>query len=347
LSFDHVLPEMAEAAALGVGAARSRVRLLLPSGAEELACWPPGGQVGDSFDRVIPVAHHGETVGEIAITKPRGEQVSKQDETLLRDLASEAGMAMSSLRLTDELKQRLVDLQESRRRIVSAHDEERRRMERDLHDGAQQQLVGIKIKLGLVKALLPDPPEGVGELLEGIVQDTSATVGTLRDLARGLFPEVLVQRGLVAAVDTHVEKSGLDAEVASDPSVGRYDIEIESNVYFIVREALQNTSKYAPGAHSTITLGETDDGLVFVVSDDGPGFDATTITLGSGTQNMRDRVEVLGGVLEVTSTPGAGTTVRGTIPLRTAIAGVVDARSDADTQEQTIDLNRTRTAAAT
>ena len=317
-SFDHVLPEMAEVAALGVGAARARVRLILPSGAEETASWPePDSR--EQFDYLVPVLHNGEHVGEIAIAKPVGQQVTKHDELLLRDLASEAGLAMSSLRLTEQLKERLVDLQESRRRLLSAQDEERRRMERDIHDGAQQQLVSMKIKVGIARSLLDSDPAKVDELLQSISVDASDAVATLRDLARGLFPDVLVSSGLARAVEAHVAKTASDADVTvtATPELGRFDIETEANVYFVIREALQNASKYAHGAHVDIELGTTRGDLVFEVRDDGPGFESATVVKGNGTNNMRDRIEALGGSLRVESSGGRGTAVIGSVPGRT------------------------------
>ncbi|MEO7803230.1 MAG: histidine kinase, partial [Actinomycetota bacterium] len=157
LSLDSVLPQMAEAAAKGVGGVRSRVTLMLPGGGEQMADWPgdsPGDSSDNSFDRTLAVVHQGEQMGEISVSKSPGEQINKNEDKLLSDLASQAGLAMRNLRLTAELQQKLVELQASRQRIVKAQDEERRRMERDIHDGAQQQLVSMSVKLGLVGNLL-------------------------------------------------------------------------------------------------------------------------------------------------------------------------------------------------
>ncbi|MEO7803231.1 MAG: sensor histidine kinase [Actinomycetota bacterium] len=313
LSLDSVLPEMAEAAAKGVGGVRSCVKLILPGGGKRVVDWPADSS-GDSFDRTLAVVHQGEQMGEISVSKSPGEQINKNEDKLLSDLASQAGLAMRNLRLTAELQQKLVELQASRQRIVKAQDEERRRMERDIHDGAQQQLVSMSVKLGLVGNLLGRDVDKAGAILQELKGEASEAVETLRDLARGLFPEILTQQGLKSALLAHIAKMGLSARV--DGEIGRFDLEIEANVYFCIREALQNASKHAPAAPVLITLSAQDDHLAFSVKDDGPGFDVGSIRMGSGLQNMADRVEALGGVFEIVSSP-RGTDVRGHVPART------------------------------
>ncbi|MEO7804341.1 MAG: sensor histidine kinase [Actinomycetota bacterium] len=311
LSLDSVLPQMAEAAAKGVGGVRSRVKLILPGGGERVVDWP-GDSTDSSFDRTLAVVHQGEQMGEISVSKSPGEQINKNEDKLLSDLASQAGLAMRNLRLTAELQQKLVELQESRKRIVKAQDEERRRMERDIHDGAQQQLVSMSVKLGLVGNLLSRDVQRAGTILEELRGEASEAVETLRDLARGLFPEVLTDSGLVAALESHIAKTGLNATVQGESS--RFDLEIEANVYFCIREALQNASKHAPSASILITLLTENDDFAFSVKDDGPGFDLDSAGGGSGLQNMRDRIEALGGTLGVESRPGTGTSVVGSVP---------------------------------
>jgi signal transduction histidine kinase len=195
-------------------------------------------------------------------------------------------------------------------------------MERDIHDGAQQQLVAMKIKLGLAKTLLRDDPDFVARLLDDLAAESTEAISTLRDLARGLFPQVLVERGLVAALESHIAKSSIPAVIDVRDEIGPLEPQAEANVYFVLREALQNVSKYAPEATIRIELARTDGGaLRFRVCDDGPGFDPATAKQGSGTQNMRDRIEALGGRFSVSSAPGRGTEVGGEVPLP-APAGV-------------------------
>lgn len=311
VAYQEVLPEMAEAAALSVGAVRSQVRLFLPSGAVQVVSWPSGDE-HDDFALTLPVVDGGAAIGEISVAKSAGDAVSANDERLLHALLPEARLAMRGLRLTEELQHRLVELRESRRRLVAAQDDERRRMERDLHDGAQQHLVAMKISLGMAKRLVTDGE--LARLLDDVSHQSAEALTTLRDLARGLFPEVLAQRGLVAALEAHITKAGVQATVEAHEPIPRLGPQAEANVYFVVREALQNASKYAAGCPVSVMLSAADDGLAFSVTDEGPGFDVATTPTGNGTQNMRDRVEALGGRLEVVSGPGRGTEIRGWVP---------------------------------
>ena len=311
LSLDSVLPQMAEAAAKGVGGVRSRVTLILPGGGERVVNWPEDS-TANSFERTLAVVHQGDQMGEISVSKSPGEQINKNEDKLLSDLASQAGLAMRNLRLTAELRQKLVELQASRQRIVKAQDEERRRMERDIHDGAQQQLVSMSVKLGLVGNLLSRDVQRAGAILEELRVEAGEAVETLRDLARGLFPEILTEQGLKSALLAHIAKMDLKARV--DGEIGRFNLELEANVYFCIREALQNASKHAPGAPLVITLEDKDRELSFTVKDEGQGFDVSVVKLGSGLQNMRDRVEALGGDFQIRSSPGVGTSVEAKVP---------------------------------
>ena len=188
-------------------------------------------------------------------------------------------------------------------------------MERDIHDGAQQQLVSMSVKLGLAKTMLAKDPEKSAAILDELKSEAAEAVETLRDLARGLFPQVLTDRGLVAALESHIAKMDLDATVRGEPL--RLDPEVETNVYFCIREALQNASKHAPGASIVITLSTDDDHFAFSVKDEGPGFDTNKVKTGSGLQNMADRVDALGGVFNIQSAAGRGTDVRGQVPTKT------------------------------
>ncbi|MEO7803232.1 MAG: ATP-binding protein, partial [Actinomycetota bacterium] len=156
-----------------------------------------------------------------------------------------------------------------------------------------------------------------GAILQELRGEASEAVETLRDLARGLFPEILTEQGLRSALLSHIAKMNLNARVEGE--IGRFDLEIEANVYFCIREALQNASKHAPAAEVLIALSAQDDHLAFSVKDEGPGFDVRSIRMGSGLQNMADRVEALGGTFEIVSAPGLGTDVRGQVPSRAPV----------------------------
>ena len=306
---------LAEAAAKATGAVRSRVRLFLRGGGEHCYVWPPDVSEVGSFDRTVTVVHQGEEVGDISVVKGGGEGLSEDEEKLLEELASQAALALCNLRLTSELEERLEELRASRHRIVTAQDQERRRVERDIHDGAQQQLVALTVNLGLAKTLVAEDPEGAELLLEQLKADARDALETLRDLARGLFPPLLVDSGLVAALRAHVAKTGLEAELdAGSLGATRFDPKVEAAVYFCCREALQNASKHAPGSRVSVSLVTEDGWLTFSVSDTGPGFDPGTVAEGSGLRNLKDRLEALGGHLQVRSAPGQGTTVAGHVP---------------------------------
>lgn len=306
-SLEEVLPRVAQAAATGVGGTRARARVFFPHGEAE-SSWPEAADA--AFDKTIPVLDGSELIGEISVAKPKGEPYSASEEKLMSDLASQAGMAFRNVRLAE-------DLRASRRRIVTAQDEERRRMERDIHDGAQQQLVSMAVKLGLARHLLSRDTAKTGELLEELKGEAEETVETLRDLARGLFPQALVERGLVTALEAHVGKTGIDVRIEDTFGGARFGLEEEAAVYFCIREALQNATKHAPGASITIELTHADTSLDFSVRDEGPGFLPEEVARGSGLQNMKDRIEALGGTFEIRSSPGQGTEVRGQISAET------------------------------
>jgi signal transduction histidine kinase len=306
LSLEEVLPRMAEAAARGIGAQRAGVRVFLPDGDERSAAWPADSSK-DSFERIVTITHQGEQVGEISVSKSSGDPIKPAEEKLLEDLASQAGPALHNVRLVEELRA-------SRQRIVAAQDNERRRIERNIHDGAQQQLVALKVKLGLVRRL--DDPQKAGDLLTQIESETDEAIDNLRELARGIYPSLLVEQGLEAALRSHSLKSAVPVAVNSD-GVGRYSQEVEAAVYFCCLEALQNAAKYARAKLATITLSAEDGYLRFEVADDGSGFDPPTVRRGSGLQNMIDRVQALGGSLNLTSAPRKGTKVIGMLPVET------------------------------
>jgi signal transduction histidine kinase len=207
------------------------------------------------------------------------------------------------------------ELRASRQRLVAAQDEERRRLERNIHDGAQQQLVALAVKIRLARAMAGRDAEKAQDLLDELQGEAQEALENLRDLARGIYPPLLADKGLAAALDAQARKVPLPVRV--DPNgVGRYPPEAEATAYFCVLEALQNVTKYAEASSAIVRLRKEDGHLVFSVTDDGRGFDPAATPPGSGLQNMADRVEALGGSLDVDSEPGRGTTVTGRIPVR-------------------------------
>jgi signal transduction histidine kinase len=203
------------------------------------------------------------------------------------------------------------DLRASRQRLVTAQDEARRRLERNIHDGAQQDLaaLAIKVRLGATVEDLVQARELFGELQA----ETASALENLRDLARGIYPPLLADLGLVAALDAQASKCPVPVTVEAG-GIGRFPQDTEAAVYFCCLEALQNTTKYAHATQARICLQARNGSLRFTVSDDGAGYDARHTPLGSGQRNMADRLAALGGQLDIQSAPSHGTTVTGQLP---------------------------------
>ncbi len=253
--------------------------------------------------------------------KPAGEPLSPAEGRLLDDLASQAGLVLSNVRLTAELEARLEriaaqanELRASRQRIVAAQDAERRRLERNIHDGAQQHLVALAVKLRLAKGLIRKDPARSRSLLTEIREETGDAIDTLTDLSRGIYPALLEEQGIAAALAAQYTRSSIPVSLSSD-GIRRYPIEVEAAVYFCCLEALQNASKYAGATSVQIELRAVTAGVEFDVRDDGVGFDPSTTPPGTGLNSMADRLAVLGGDLEIASAPGSGTIVRGRLPV--------------------------------
>ena len=273
--------------------------------------------------RVAPIAHLGELLGFIVAERPGDAPPFDADEDrALGDLTRQVGLALHNVRLDsalqaslEELTVRNAELQASRSRIVAAADESRRRIERDLHDGAQQYLVAMAVKLGLARQLLDKDPAAAHALLDELRSDVQATVTELRELAHGIYPPLLRDAGLPEALRAAAKRSTLRTTVAAD-DLGRFDPHAEAAVYFCCLEALQNAQKHAgDGVTVAVTVERTERALRFEVRDDGVGFDVDGTTGGQGFVNMTDRLGAVGGTLTVTSSPGEGTAVAGTLPL--------------------------------
>ena len=225
---------------------------------------------------------------------------------------SMAAVVLENQRLTVEAEASLRELQLSRARLAAGAEQERRRIERDLHDGAQQRLVALRIELELAEDVVRADPERGVERLRQFEHDVEETLDELRDLAHGVYPPVLADRGLEAALRSVSQRSTVRVDLLTH-DVGRYSTEIEGAVYFCIREALQNAQKHAAGARRiVVTLDAgTRAELRFSVRDDGAG--AAAIVAGTGITNMQDRLAAIGGEVDVTSKPGVGTVVRGRV----------------------------------
>ena len=225
---------------------------------------------------------------------------------LLTDVAAQTGLLLRNVRLVEELR-------ESRRRIVTAQDARAKALERNIHDGAQQQLVALAVKLRLAEQLTERDAAKARELISQLQGETNDALENLRDLARGIFPPLLADQGLAAALEAQARKVSVPVVVEAS-GIGRFPQEVEAAVYFCCLEALQNVSKYARASSALVRLGHAEGRVMFSVSDDGVGFEPATTPTGSGMTNMSDRLEALGGSLELRSHPGRGTAVVGRIP---------------------------------
>jgi signal transduction histidine kinase len=227
--------------------------------------------------------------------------------------------ALENERLTGSLRSSLRELEGSRTRIVAAADRERRRIERDLHDGAQQRLVALRIKLELADELMDAEPAHAHELMREAESEIEDALEEVRSLARGIYPSLLAGQGLAEALRAATLRAPLPTTLECD-GLARYTPEVESAVYFSCLEALQNAVKHARDASALEVSITTNGELRFEVRDDGAGFDAKSSPLGQGLMNIRDRLAAVGGRLMVHSVPGQGTVVRGTVPVESLVA---------------------------
>jgi signal transduction histidine kinase len=230
---------------------------------------------------------------------------------LVRAAGAAAALALENQRLSAELRARIEELRASRARLVVAGDAERRRLERDLHDGAQSRLVALAVKLRLARLKAQAQPE-VSELLDESTAELQASLDELRELARGIHPAVLTDRGLAAALEALASRTPVPVEIAGAPPENLPDAAATA-VYFVVSEALTNVAKYAHAERATVAVTLASDSVVVEISDDGIG--GADVAGGSGLRGLADRVAALGGRLELRSPVGAGTEVRAEIPL--------------------------------
>ncbi|MEX1263127.1 MAG: histidine kinase [Actinomycetota bacterium] len=312
-SADDVLGRTARVLGEGVGAERARVWLQVGDGMREVAAWPDDALEHDD-DFTTEVRHQGEILGALSVAMPPNDPMNPSKESLVRDLAAQAGLVLRNERLTSALKARLVELQAAQKRLVAAQDAERRKLERNIHDGAQQQLVALQVRQRLAEQLIDRDPTKAKEMLGQIQTDTGTALDDLRDLARGIYPPLLADKGLAAALESQARKATVPVRIDAD-GIGRFPQEIEAAVYFSTLEALQNTAKYADATAVVISIGRTDHQLTFSVTDDGHGFDPASSGRRSGLQGIADRLGALEGEVTVESAPGLGTVVSGVLPV--------------------------------
>ena len=323
---------MARVLAEGTGALWSQVWLVVGGRPSLAATWPPGatrepasGEEAPDDDaspgrRSLPVRHGGELLGVLVVQEREHVPLTSVEQRLFAGLAGQAGLVLRSARLRVELENRLAELtvraeelRASRQRLVDVQDEQRRLLERDIHDGAQQHLVALAVNLRLAQTLSPRAPERAARLLAEQEQAAHEAIATLVQLSRGIYPPLLAAEGLPAALGAAAAASAVPVDVHSR-GVGRYPRNIEAAAYFCCLEALQNAVKHARATAVRVELRGEDGSLSLTVDDDGAGFDPGTTPAGTGLSNMRDRIESVLGSLTIEPAPGGGSRVRAVLP---------------------------------
>jgi signal transduction histidine kinase len=311
-SNEQVLGHMLELLVDATGATGAAIYLNVGAERVLIARWPEGN--GDLAGRELQIKHQGEAIGHLIVVEP-SESLTAGAERLLSDVAGQAGLLVRNLRLAAELQARVEELAESRLRIVTAQDVERRRLERDIHDGVQQHVVALMTKFQLARNQIRRESQLSGDTIDEAQADAGRLLDELRELASGIHPVVLTDGGVVAAVRFRADRLPIKVVLDADSATRtrRYSEQVEAAGYFIACEALANVLKHAAASRATVSIGSRDGSLTIKVTDDGRGFDPST-TVRSGLRGLQDRVEALGGRLEVTSSQDAGTTLRATLP---------------------------------
>ena len=329
--------QMARVLAEGTGARWSQVWLVVGDRLRLAATWPPeatreaGAGDPEVRDEDVPgrralrVRHGGDLLGVLVVQERDQVPLTSVEERLFAGLAGQAGLVLRGARLRAELEQRVEELSEraeelraSRRQLVDVQDDRRRALERDIHDGAQQHLVALAVNLRLAHTLVPRSPDRARELLAAQEQATADAVETLVHLSRGIYPPLLVEHGVTAALRAAASTSPVPVTVVAH-DVGRYGPGVEAAAYFSCLEALQNAVKHSGAASIAVEVRGHSDSLALTVSDRGSGFDLRSAPNGTGLANLRARVESAGGTLRTESTPGRGTRVDVVLPVDAAV----------------------------
>ena len=316
-SADDVLSEVAELLVRGTGADRIEIvttvrgvdRVLAAAGRSdrEDALW------------AVPVANKSDLLGRVRVFARSATHLAPGASSLVDDAAATLGVVLRNAQLTVDLEEQLRALRRSSERLVHAHDEARRSLERDIHDGAQAGLIALKIRLRIAERRAAATGDAeLTALLGGSCADVDEAIDTLRTLGNGLHPSAL-DGGLAAAIRS--EARGLPVDVIVEASsVGRYDPAVESAVFFSCLEAIQNSLKHGRADQVHVHLSNGSGGLTFKVTDDGMGFDPARTLDGSGLGNLRDRLTSLGGEVTIEAAPGHGTTISGRVPVQPLVS---------------------------
>ena len=329
MSDEELLDQIPRLVVDGTGAAHAAIWVRSGSRYRTASAWPDAA-LSRSIDRTdefddpdadysTPVYHDGECLGGISLKKAAGDVTKPAEVDLLENLAGGMGLALRNTLLTERLRQQVRNLKRSRDRVVKAADDARRALEQDLDSGPQQQLVAIKVKLGPTRKLAEQ--EGATKtagVLEAIEQQAGDAIQAVRDFSSGVYPPLLEAEGLAVALNHRMRDAAIPVVIDHD-GLGRYPRAIESAVYFAILEALQNAAKYAGAATAHVELADEDGTLRFSVTDQGHGFDTGAVAPGAGLNGIADRLDAVGGSWNIASTPGSGTTVSGSVPVRDVI----------------------------
>jgi signal transduction histidine kinase len=329
---------MARLLGQGIGADAAEVWLMGGERPALAARWPaaadePSAPIATVRDlaadgwRALPVREGAETLGVLRVRTQEHRPISAVEERLFTGLAAQAGLVLRSARLRSELSGRLVELsaraaelQLSRERLIETQDDERRRLERDIHDGAQQSLVALAVNLRRAENLLGKSPQRAADVLAEQAEAAQHAIATLTSLARGIYPVALAEQGLVCALAAVARASALPVELTADESI-ELPPAVAAALYFASLEALQNAAKHSGATRVRICLGQDAGGVCLSVSDDGVGLRSAGLREGAGMTNMRDRIDAAGGTLTVRDADGTGVRVEMRVPLGAGRSG--------------------------
>jgi signal transduction histidine kinase len=320
-SASGLLDRTARRIADGTGAQRAVVWVAEDGSLKPAGWWPedqlPAGESRweDLAGHVVPIESPHERLGALTVEKHRGDSLTPTEQRLIDDLAGSAASVLTNLALQNDLSDRAEELAVSRRRMMEVQNLERRRMERGLDEGAQQLVVSLKVKLNVASRLAhAESSEPLSHMLEGMSADAQQAINQIKSLARGLYPALLEEDGLVAAIRSIAEVAPIPVEVRSN-EVGRFNGELEAAAFFCISEAVTNAAKHGGGKPVAVRISRSEGEVEFEVSDRGPGFDRSTAQMGSGLRNMSDRIDAVGGTLIIDSSPGMGTRIKARLPL--------------------------------
>lgn len=339
-STEELPGRMATLLGQGTGAAWAQVWLTVQDRLTLAATWPPDADAdrsppapvtdaGDSTSpgrRALPVRHGGQLFGMFRLQEHPDQPLTSVEERLFTGLAAQAGIVLRLVGLRaelaarhDELLARAEELQASRERLIETQDAERRRLERDIHDGAQQHLVALAVNLRLAETIAARSPERAARVLAEQADAARDAIATLTRLSRGIYPPLLSAEGLVPALQAAMTSSTVPVSIRTLGAGGRLPRAVEAALYFCALEAVQNAAKHAhaTGIQLELSVDPAGGQVELVVADDGGGFDPSAGSGdGAGLENMRDRIDDVGGSVSLTSQPGRGTRIQASVPLR-------------------------------